>query len=98
MENERYMKVHEYRIACAGNHAGPRHIFEKANLSVALSAARVWNRAKSNDTRRNCLPMAVQSRTVTSWTTTWNGYVSVSDAVNEEFDRALEDAAADPEL
>lgn len=99
MEGEKYVKRHEYRIVCAGNHIGPKHMFDKANLGVALSAARQWNKAKSEDTRRNCLPMTIQSRTVMTWTTLWTGGTEFNvPLIDNEFDRVLEDVAADPEL
>ena len=62
----------EYRIECAGRHVGPRHMFDKWNLEAALSAADRWNKAKSEDTRRNCLPMTVQVRAVATWTELWS--------------------------
>jgi len=86
-------KEDEYRIICAGNHSGPRHIYPKVNFDVATRAAAQWDKARNAYTRRNCLPMTVQSRTVTRWTTVW-GTTWEDGALPAE----LEDVAADPEL
>ena len=57
----------EWRIVCAGNHSGRKHIFAKQSRQAAMKAIEVWDGARNDFTKKYCVPGEIQSRVLTSW-------------------------------